>query len=450
MNDERYNYLISANVGRAVTRMAIPAIITMLVTSLYNIADTFFVGQIDTQSTAAVGVVFPVMFVAQAVSFFFGHGSGNYISRELGAKRVENASRMMATGFFYGLGAGVLIMVLGLLFLTPLSVSLGSTPTILPYTVRYLRIILLGTPLLTSSLVLNNQFRLQGYATAGMWGVLSGAILNIILDPIFIFTLDMGVEGAAWATVIGQLCSLAVMLVLTRNGKTLPIIPKHFTPSRAFAVEIVAGGSPSLLRQLLSAVATLLLNVAAAHYGDAAVAAMTIANRICMFIMSGMLGLGQGYQPLCGFCYGAGLMDRVKQGFWFCVRVGTIALLCFTILGFMFTRPIVAVFRDDPAVIAIGIDALRWQLCTFPLCALFIYSNMMMQTCGMTWRANLLASARRGLFFIPLILILPRLFALTGVEMCQAASDLCSFLLCLPILRSALQELNHSGDTPQV
>ena len=208
---DNYTYLTQAPVHRVIITMAIPTIISMLVTGLYNIADTFFVGKIDTQATAAVGIVFSLMFFVQAMGFFFGHGSGNYISRELGARRHENAIKMASTGFFSSFLVGVIVLILGEIFLTPLSLMLGSTPTILPYTEDYMQVILLGAPFLTSSLTLNNQMRLQGNANFAMYGIVTGAILNVVLDPILIFTCGLGVSGAAWATVIGQAVSFVIL-----------------------------------------------------------------------------------------------------------------------------------------------------------------------------------------------------------------------------------------------
>jgi len=419
--------------------MAVPTIISMLITSLYNIADTYFVGQINTQSTAAVGIAFSVMFFIQAFGFFFGHGSGNYISRELGAKRRGNAVKMASTGFFLSLCMGCLMMVAGLLLLRPLSVLLGSTPTILPYTERYLGIVLLGAPFLMSSLTLNNQLRLQGNASYAMYGIVIGAVLNVVLDPFFIFTLDMGVTGAAVATVVGQVVSFVILLFMTHKGENIPISYRNFAPTWARCKEIFYGGSPSLSRQGLTSVATVMLNIAAGGYGDAAIAAMTVVNRILMFVFSIIVGLGQGFQPLCGFCYGAGLYDRLRKAFWYCVKVGTLFLLVFSIIGFVFSGVAIGIFRNDAEVVAIGTVALQWQLASFPLNASVMMGNMLLQTCRKPVSANLLAAARQGLFFIPLIVVLPHFFDLKGVEMCQTWSDVCAFLLTIPVVFHAFK-----------
>lgn len=441
---ENYEQLTTAPIPGVITRLAIPTIISMLVTAFYNMADTYFVGKINAQSTAAVGIVFSLMSIIQATGFFFGHGSGNFISRRLGARDVDSAEKMAATGFFMAFFMGCLLAVLGLIFLTPLSVMLGSTPTILPYTERYLGIILIGTPFMASSLVLNNQMRFQGNAAYAMVGIVSGAVLNVLLDPLFIFVCDMGVAGAALATVISQFCSFVLLLFMARKGGNIAIRYRNFTPTWSFIKEIIGGGTPSLARQGLASLSTILLNVAAGAYGDAAIAGMSIVSRIGMFINSFLIGFGQGFQPMCGFCYGAGLYARVRQGFWFCVRIGFVFLLVCAVLGFGYAEEIVELFRKgDPAVVSTGAAALRWQLVTYPLGAFIIISNMMLQTIRKSVRATILSSARQGLFFIPLIFVLPRLFGLQGVEMCQAVSDMCTFVLAIPLTFSVLFEMKR-------
>ena len=442
---DNYTFLTQAPVHRVIVTMAIPTIISMLVTGLYNIADTFFVGKIDTQATAAVGVVFSLMFFVQAMGFFFGHGSGNYISRELGARRHENAVKMASTGFFSSFFFGLVILVLGEIFLTPLSLMLGSTATILPYTEDYMQVILLGAPFLTSSLTLNNQMRLQGNANFAMYGIVTGAILNVLLDPFFIFTCGLGVSGAAWATVVGQVVSFVILFFMARRGENIAIRFRNFSPSIQRYKEIFYGGSPSMMRQGLACVATMSLNFAAGAYGDSAIAAMSIVSRIAMLSFAVVIGLGQGFQPVCGFCYGAGLYGRLKEAYKFTVTIGTFFLIVLAIIGWMISGTLIGVFRDDPEVIAIGIVALRWQLCVFPVNALILASNMLAQTCRKPWRANILAAARQGLFFIPLIFILPSYFGLLGVEMCQAVSDVLSFTLTVPIVIYTFREFTREA-----
>ena len=385
------------------------------------------------------------MFFIQAFGFFFGHGSGNYISRELGARRHGNAETMASTGFVYSLVAGIVAMVVGLSMIKTLAVWLGSTPTILPYTESYMSIILLGSPFMTASLTINNQMRLQGNASYAMYGIISGAVLNVVLDPVFIFVFDMGVAGAAVATVTGQVVGFFVLLAMSRRGENIRLDIRRFSPRLAYLKEIVYGGSPSLSRQGLGCVAVMMLNVAASEYGDAAIAAMSIVSRITMFIMSVVLGLGQGFQPFCGFCYGAGLYGRLREGFGFIVKVGTAFLLVFFFAGFFFSSGAIGIFRDDPEVIRIGAAALCWQLATYPFNAFTMAGNMMLQTTRKPLRANILSAARQGLFFIPLIVILPYFFGLKGIIICQSCSDVLSFCIAIPIVIGAFREMDSDA-----
>jgi len=443
---DKFTRMTTTPVPRLICSLAVPTIISMLVTSFYVMADTYFVGKINTQSTAAVGISFSIMAIIQAIGFFFGHGSGNFISRKLGAQDYGSAEKMASTGFFCAFFSGIVITVTCLLLLTPICKLLGSTPTILPYAETYLGIILLGAPFMTSSLVLNNQMRFQGNAVYAMVGITIGAVLNIGLDPLLIFVFDMGIAGAAYSTLISQICSFVVLMLMDRKGENIRIHYRNFTPTLPFLKEIVYGGSPSIFRQGLASVATILLNVSAGAYGDAAIAGMSIVTRICMFINSFVIGFGQGFQPVCGFNYGAGLFRRVRAGFFFCVKSGVVFLLVCSIVGYIFAPEVVTWFRkEDPLVIATGARALRWQLITLPLGTFVILSNMLLQTIRKPVRAVTMSAARQGLFFIPAIMILPYFLGLQGVEMAQAVSDLCSFLMAIPLTVPVLNEMKRKG-----
>ena len=438
---DKYTFLTQAPVHRVIGAMAIPTIISMLLTSMYNLVDTFFVGKINTQSTAAVGIVFSVMFFIQAFSFFFGNGSGNYISRQLGAQNTKDAEVMASTGLFYTLVFSLIVMLLGWIFLEPISILLGSTPTILPYTRQYLGISLLGTPFIMGTFCINNQMRFQGFTKYSVYGAISGSIINCLLDPVFIFGFSMGVSGAAVASVIGQICGFVILLIMSQKEGVIHYTHRRISFEGRFVKEIIAGGTPSISRQGLASVSTIALNSVAGNYGDAAIAAMSIVTRISMFIFSVIVGLGQGFQPMCGFCYGAKLYDRVKEGFWFSTKIGTFFLLFWSVILIIFSGEVVSLFRDDPEVIAIGIPALRYQMIIFPACSFMMMANMMMQTCRKTIRANILAASRQGLFFIPLIFVLPYFYGLFGVEICQAVSDIISLIVTIPIVWSAFKEM---------
>ena len=442
----KFRQMTEPPVHRLICRLAIPCIISMLVTSFYNMADTFFVGMLNSNAaTGAVGVVFSMMAIIQAVGFFFGHGSGNYISRELGKKNYEEASNMAATGFYSALAAGVLICIAGQIYLEPLAYLLGSTDTILPYTKDYLSVILLGAPWMTASLVLNNQLRYQGSAMYAMVGIVAGAVLNIGLDPLLIFTFNMGVAGAGWAPIISHFVSFCLLYIGVSRGSNIHIHISRVKFKLFYFKNIIQGGLPSLARQCLASVATISLNQAAGLLNDdAVIAAMSVVQRIMMFGASTMIGFGQGFQPVCGFNYGAKLYHRVKEGFWFCVKSSFGFLVIVSALMFIFAPDLIRLFRDDPAVIECGATALRFQCISFPAQSWIVMSNMMEQSIGRTAPATFLATARQGVFFIPAVWILFAAFGLLGIQMAQAVSDLLTLLCAIPIHIHVMRTLTPS------
>ena len=441
--EDKVNYLTTAAIPGLVTRMAVPTMISMLVTTFYNLIDTLFVGKLDNQSTGAVGITFSVMAIMQAFGFLFGHGSGNYISRKLGAGETDNARKMAATGFFSSLAVGILIAVLGFVFVNPLAKFLGSTDTMLPFTRSYMSIIFLGAPFIMGSFVLNNQMRFQGCAGSSMIGIVIGAVLNTILDPVLIFVFDLKVAGAAYATVISQMnkkmCGINVRL-------------KDFSFEFSYYKDMFKGGVPSLCRQSIASLATICLNIAAGRYAgdmaDAAIAAMSVVGRVAMFANSALIGFGQGFQPVCGTNYGAGKYDRVREAYRFCVKTATVALVIMSVAGIIFAEPLIRLFRNDPDVIKIGTVTLIAQFAAFVLNANTVLCNMLMQTIGMAFKASVIAMARQGLFFIPLIFILPRIFGLPGVEYCQAVADVCAFIVSVPFSISVLKNLGKTAGNP--
>ena len=419
---DRRTYLTRTPIPRLIWSLAVPTIISMLVTGIYNSADTYFVGRISTEATAAVGLVFSVQAIVQAVGFFCGQGSGICLSRMLGGGRRREADEMAATGFVLALILGVVLAALGNVFAPQLADFVGATSASRADTMDYMRIILLGAPLMTGQFVINNQLRFQGSAMYAMIGLMIGAVVNIALDPLLIFVAGLGV----------------------RRGENIRLDLRKTRLTGRNLLEIFNGGVPSLARQGLAAVSALLLNrVARLYGGDAAIAGMSIVTRILMLCVSALIGFGQGYQPVCSFNYGAGLHRRVKEGYFYCVRWGTVMLSTAGVLCFAFAPQIVSWFRNDPEVIRIGATALRWQAAALPLMATLILTNMMLQSTGKGLKASITSASRNGIFFIPLILILPRVFGLTGVEMTQAWADVMSFLLAVPMARSELRNLQE-------
>lgn len=436
--EDKYREMTETPVPRLVVRLAIPSMISMVVTAFYNVVDTAFIGHLSTEATAGIGISFAYMVFIQAIGFFFGHGSGNYISRSLGARQFSQAGTMAAVGFFSPIILGTIAALICLPLLPQLATLLGAPANVVPYACNYLRYILIASPFMMSALTLNNQLRLQGNARFGMIGIVSGAILNIALDPLFIYVFKLGVSGASLATAISQLFAWFLLLRGTMKGESVHIRLSNFKPSWAAYREILAGGLPSLFRQVFNCTSVIMLNYAAAHYApigqeDSSVAAFAVVSRTTMFAYSLILGFTQGFQPVCGFNYGARLYARVKQSYLFTLIVTTSMLTVLSLLGYLFAPQIVAIFRsEDPVLLDIGIQALRWQCVVFPLCTLATATNMLFQNIRLTFPATLLAIGRQGLFFIPALIILPHRLGLQGVEMSQAVADLCTCLLAIP------------------
>ena len=439
---DRHTYLTQTPIPGLIWALAVPTIISMLVTGIYNTADTYFVGRISTEATAAVGLVFSVQAIIQALGFFCGHGSGNCLSRMLGAGRRQDAEEMAATGFALALGLGVIVAAVGNVFADTLADFIGATDASRADTMAYMRIILLGAPFMMGQFVINNQLRFQGSAMYAMVGLLSGAVINVALDPLLILGFDMGVTGAAIATVAGQITSFFILLLGSRRGENIKLHLKNVRINRYYTAEIINGGIPSLFRQGLAAVATMLLNRAAGEYGaEAAIAGMSIVTRVLMMVASAVIGFGQGYQPVCSFNFGAGKKERVREGYWFCIRWGTVFLTILSAVCITFAPEIISMFRDDPDVVEVGSVALRYQAAVLPLLTTIFLTNMMLQSMGKGFKASVTAMARNGLFFIPTILILPQYLGLQGVEMTQMVADICSFCLVIPMAASELKKM---------
>lgn len=442
---DKFIKMTTAPVESLIVKLAIPTILSMLVTTLYNMADTYFVGQLDNVSaTGAIGVVMPLMTVIQAFGFFFGQGSANYISRELGKQNIHGAEIMASVGFFSTVISSTMISVVCLFLLEPLCYLLGSTSTILPYAKEYMLYILIGAPAMSGALAINNQLRFQGNAVYAMVGVMSGAVINVAIDPLLIYTFDMGVSGAALATAISQYISLALLLAGMFKSDAITVSLKKFKPSLKVYREMFAGGMPSLARQGLGSVAATCLNFSAKAFGDPAIAAMSIVSRLMMFLFSVLLGFGQGYQPVCGFNYGARLYGRVKKAFWFCIAVSFGVLVPLSAICSLLSPHLIGLFQGgSEKAVEIGSIALKYQLFTFPVMAWVTMTNMTLQTTGKTLPATVIAMARQGIMFIPAVLILPRLFGLDGLLISQSVADVLALVIAVPLMLWFLKDLSR-------
>ena len=447
-SSSRGEMMLNMPVSRVIPQLAIPTIISMLITSIYNMADTFFVSQLGTSASGAVGVIFSAMAIIQAVAFTIGMGSGTNVSQALGAGDEEKAQRYVSTAFFTAVAVGAVLAAAALLNIDWLVRFLGATETIAPYAKDYATYIFYAAPFMMGSLAMNNLLRFEGLSIYGMVGITTGGILNMVLDPLLIFGFGLGKSGAAIATAISQFVSFTILLIMTNTkDAAISIHPRNFRPTARMYGRIFYMGLPSLGRQGIASVSTILLNNAAGLYGDAAIAAMSIVSRFIMFINSTVIGFGQGFQPVCGYCYGAGRYSRVREAFTFCVKVFTIILLVLSAVSFLFARPIITVFRrDDPLVIEIGTFALRAQLLTLPLWGFITMSNMFTQSIGYGVRATIIATARQGTFLIPALLILPQVFGLRGIQIAAPISDVLTLFLALGIVSGILRQLKAKPD----
>ena len=447
---EQFRKMMETPIPKLILSLAAPTILSMLITSIYNLADTFFVGQISTSASGAVGIVSSLMAILQALGFMLGHGSGSIISRSLGSQNTDAATRFASTSFFTALVFGGIITAAGLLTLPDFMMLLGSTETILPHACAYARYILLAAPIMMSSLVMNNILRYEGKASFAMIGLVTGGLLNIALDPLFIFGLGMGTAGAGLATALSQTISFCILLSMFLRGKTVSQFRiTAVTHSPAEFGTILMTGMPSFGRQGLNSIGGMLLNIAARGYGDAAVAGMSIVSRIFMFIISVAIGVGQGLQPVASFNYGARKYRRVRQAAIFTIEAAFCMLVVLVGLCWVNGDVLIRLFRDDPAVTAVALPAFHYQCLAMLLHPIIVVANMTFQSVGASGRATFLACCRQGVFFIPLILILPRTHGLFGVEICQPIADVLTFLVSLPFLIAFLQQLGRMDDAEQ-
>ena len=435
-SEAQFKKMTETPIPRLVISLGIPTVISMLVTNIYNMADTFFVGQLDnTSASAAVGVVFGYMAVIQAIGFMFGQGAGSIISRMLGAKQEKEASKVASTAFFLALSVGATLGITSMILRKPLLHLLGSPDTIYPFAKDYIKFIMAAAPITMGSFVLNNILRYEGKASLAMIGLCTGSIINIGLDPIFMFVLDMGIAGAGFATALSQCISFSLLLFMFLRGKTqCKLKVREIYLRLSLILDIVTTGFPAFIRQGLTSISTMVLNRIAGGYGDPAIAAMSIVNRLAFFMFAVGLGLGQGYQPVCGFNYGAKKYDRVKEAFRFTLIVNEIVLGCFAVVGFFIAPEAVSWFRNDPEVIKIGKVALRFACGALFFQPLTVMSNMTFQSTGQKLLASFTAMLRSGLYFIPIIAISESLVGLLGIQFAQPLADVLSFATVVPLI----------------
>lgn len=444
----QYDKMTKTPVWKLILRLSVPTIISMLITNIYNLADTAFVGKLGNSASGAVGVVFGLMSVIQAIGFMFGQGSGSIISRLLGNKDPEKANYIASSAFIYTMIFGICLSAVCFINIDSLITLLGSTKTIFPYAKKYALFILAVTPFMTACFTMNNILRYEGKAFLGMIAMLSGALLNIFGDAVLMFGLHMGIAGAGLSTAVSQFITFIILLSMFLRGKTQCVISlRYFSFSFSGLWNIISTGFPSLLRQGLSTLATILLNSCARNFGDEAVAAISIVNRISFFVLSIAIGIGQGFQPVSGFNYGAGKYSRVKKGFIFTAVCSEAVVGIAAVFMMFFSENLIKIFRDDPVVCEIGSRTLFLQcfaLFFLPLCCT---TEMMYQSTGRKLGAAILSSLRGGVIFIPVLLILDRLRGLKGIEEAQPAAYILAFFPSLIFLIRYFNSLPEDKET---
>ncbi|MBE6638150.1 MAG: MATE family efflux transporter [Ruminococcaceae bacterium] len=431
---EQHERMTTTPIPKLVLSLAIPTVASQLVTVIYNTADTFFVSKLGNSASAAVGAVFPVMAFIQAFGFGIGMGASSLISRQLGAKKNSEAEKFAISALAFASLIGFVILLGGIFGMQPLMNLLGVSKTTLPYASDYCRIILWAAPIMCASFVLNNLLRAEGAAILSMIGLCTGGMLNIFLDPIFIFRMKMGISGAALATIISQIVGFTILLAAYLFGKSIiKLRISCISHSLGDYILLLRTGFPTIARQGIASFAGILLNNQVSPYGDAAASAIvSITNRIYMLMRNIVIGIGQGFQPVAGYNYGAEKYDRVRKAFRFSTVIGTLVCTLSAILVACFSETIVGWFRNDPSVIQIGVLSLLYCCSVTPLMAYSTYVNQLLQGLGFSKSATLLAMCRQGFCYLPLILLLPDWLGLTGVQLAQPAADLLTFLIAIP------------------
>ena len=429
-SNSQFSRMTESSIPGLIARLSVPTILSMLVTNIYNMVDTAFVGRLGTSQSGAVGVIFGYMSIIQAVGFMFGQGAGSIMARMLGARDTETASRTASTGLVCSVLLGLVISLLTLPFKGRIIHMLGSTDTIAPYALDYLNWILIAAPFMTGGYTLNNLLRYEGKASLGMIGLMIGAMLNIALDPLLMFALNLGIAGAAIATAASQTLSFFILLSMFLRGRTqVTLSLARIDPRPAVIGNIMATGLPSMLRQALNSVATIVLNSSASHYGDEAVAAMSIVSRISFFVFAMALGIGQGFQPVSSFNYGAKKYARLRRAFWVTVIMSEAVILVAAGVCFMMSGSLVGLLRKDPRVIEIGTRSLKLQMATLIFLPFGMCTEMLYQSTGHRLGASFLSCARSGLFFIPALIALSAWRGLSGIQEAQPAA----YLMAVPL-----------------
>ncbi len=439
-SEKYYEKMTKTPLVKLIVSLGIPTTISMLVTNIYNMADTYFVGTLGESQQAATGILFTLQAIIQAIAFMLGQGSGSMVSKALADKDTDEASEYTSTAFFTGAAVGVGLMVFGLIFLEPFMKLLGSTDTILPYAKQYGMCVLISCPVVVCSFVLNNNLRYEGKAFFAMIGLVSGGIINIFGDYLLIMIFDLGVLGAGIATAVSQLISFLLLLYFFNRMAQSKIRLSYISRKIKVYADICRVGFPGLIRQGLSSISSGLLNNLTRPYGDAAIAAMSVVNRFSAFVMCVGLGVGQGFQPVAGFNYQAKKYDRVKKGLIATMVIGFFCISLLAVPGFIFAEQIVYMFQKSEEVIRIGTFALRCACVGVLGLVLSVPINMLYQSTRNAAMSSFLSLLRSGLMFIPTLLITTRFWGLTGIQISQPIADVLTGLVSIPFIVGFLRK----------
>lgn len=429
---ERIVKITTGKLGPLLIKMAIPSMVGMIVATVYNMTDTFWVGKLhDATLTASVGVVYSFVSIVQAIGFWFGYGSGNYISRMLGKKEIEKAEKMASTGVVLGSIVGILIMLIGLFLLQPIAALLGagSTQALMDATIRYLRITVLSVPFVLVGNVLYNELRLAGAGGSSMVGLLVGMLLNMIFDPIFILTLGLGIEGAAYASLVAQLVGTMALYTGTRHGGNVRIKLKEASLDAEHLKSILAGGAPNFCRQGISSVSSLLLNQVAGVFGVHAIAAMTIATRVVYIAYALAIGFGQGFQPICAINYGAGNIERIKKAFRMTLLTISVFLTVTAGVLVYWGTGLVGHFTTEPQVAELAVKIVHACCLVLPFMGYYILIGMLLQNIGKFGLATSVTTLENGFCFIPVLLIGCRVWGLDGLIFSKPVASILSLII---------------------
>ena len=445
--EQRRNMMLNEPISRIIPKMAIPTIVAFLINSIYSLADTYFVSSLGTNATAAVSVNSSLDQLIMMCGSMLAVGANSYIARLLGQNDEKKASQVLSTAFFSAFGIGALLMIFGNLFMVPMVRLLGATPTCEQYSIDYATYVLFAAPFMAANFVMNQCLRSEGSATLSMVGMGFGGILNVVLDPVFIFYFDMGVAGASLATAISKVVSFVILIFPYISRRSLLHLSiRNFYPSKDIITKVISVGSSSMFRSGLAVVSAILLNSIAGSISDSVLAAVGVCNKVMMFPFGIILGFAQGFQPVAGFNWGAKRYDRVQESYDFSSKVAFIGAFVMAVFVTVFADGLIVLFAGaDEQMRHIGRICMITQAVALPVHAWVAIVNMYCAGLGNAKGALALSTARQGTCFLPILYPLAWAFGAYGIASVQAVADVLSLLLALPIIRKMNKQIRAAA-----